>query len=116
MSCSVVACPIGKKHHHHTRDGVTSPTACFCPRPEKPGRPTTEQLLDFAAAHPGPLTGRVDEQIHAELGITPTRYLQLLTRDIDTDAALAHDPITTHRLRREAEHRARTREARTNGR
>lgn len=72
------------------------------------------RLIDFAAAHPGGVGGATGELIRSELGVTPVRYLQLLNRAIQTDDALRHDPITTHRLRRLAEQRARTREARTN--
>lgn len=113
MSCGSVTCPDGRVHHHHRLQGTILPAPCVCTRPETIGRPTLEQLLDFAAAHPGKLTGHVGEQIRAELGVTPTRYLQLLAHDIHTEEALQHDPVTTYRLRREAEHRARTREART---
>lgn len=113
MSCGVVTCPDGRVHHHHRLHGQILPAACVCTRPATISRPTLEQLLDFAAAHPGKLTGHVGEQIRAELGITPTRYLQLLNQEIHTEEALQHDATTTYRLRREAEHRARTREART---
>ena len=79
------------------------------------GPVSVEQLLDFAAAHPGPYTGHVDEAARRELGISGIRYLQLLRRAIDTEDALRHDPQTTHRLLREADRRARNREARTAG-
>ncbi|MEJ1087034.1 DUF3263 domain-containing protein [Microbacterium sp. Mu-80] len=74
--------------------------------------PTVATLIDFAAAHPGPFNGTVDEAIRTELGITPARYFQLLSRAIKTTAALEHDPQTTYRLRRQAEQQARTRAAR----
>lgn len=109
MSCRVVACPIARVHHHHATGGTVLAMACFCTRPERVEQPTTPELLDFAAAHPGKLTGRVEEVIRTELRITPVRYLQLLGRAIQTVEALEHDPLTTHRLRREAERRARTR-------
>lgn len=82
------------------------------PMPTPP--PTIEQLLDFAAAHPGRFTGHHDEAIRTELHVTPARYFQLLSRAIRTPAALEHDPVTTHRLRRQADQQARTRDARTN--
>lgn len=115
MSCRIVTCPVAQRHHHHTRAGVVIPTACRCTRPETIERPTTEQLLDFAAAHPGKVNGHVDELLRRELGITPVRYLQLLSQVIHTEEALQHDAQTTYRLRREADHRARTRAARTTG-
>jgi hypothetical protein len=64
-------------------------------------RPTTAQLLDFAARHPGKHDSRVDQAIRDELRITPTRYIQLLTDAIRTPEALQHDPQTTRRLLRE---------------
>lgn len=76
--------------------------------------PSTAQLLDFAALHPGPITGNADDAVRKQLGITPVRYLQLLNRAIWTAAALQHDPQTTHRLRRIAEQRSAIRAARTN--
>lgn len=72
------------------------------------------RLVDFAAAHPR-YRRNVDEDIRREFGITPARYFQLLGRAIATEEALKHDPITVHRLRREADRRARIREARTAG-
>lgn len=73
---------------------------------------SVEQLLDFAAAHTGRFDGAVDEAIRAELGITPARYFQLLSRAIRTTAALEHDPQTTNRLLRQADQQARIRAAR----
>lgn len=76
-------------------------------------KPTVAQLLDFAAAHPGKITGAVDELLRRDLGIPAIRYQQLLTQAIQTQEALAYDPLTTRRLIREAARRASTREART---
>lgn len=44
--------------------------------------------------------GGKEEAIRARLGLTPPRYYQLLTRVIDTQAALAYDPMLVARLRR----------------
>lgn len=63
-------------------------------------RPSIPQLLDFAAANPGTYNGTLGLKITAELGVTPARYFQLLSRAIDTDEALQHDAVTTNRLRR----------------
>lgn len=116
MSCGIVICPVGRAHHHHRRHGAVLPAACFCTRPETIHRPTVVQLIDFAAAHPGKLTSATSELVRTQLGITPVRYLQLLAQAIDDVVALEHDPITTRRLRREADQRARTRATRTTGR
>ncbi len=63
-------------------------------------------MLDFEARwlrH----SGAKEEAIRAELGVTPARYYQLLTRLIDTVPALEHDPLLVGRLRRARDaHRA----------
>lgn len=56
------------------------------------------QFLAFERAHPNP--AGTDDAIRRELGLTPARYHQLLSRLIDTKQALDIDPQTTHRLRR----------------
>lgn len=47
---------------------------------------------------PGP--GAKERVIRERLGISPTRYYQLLGALIDDALALAHDPVTVNRLRR----------------
>lgn len=47
---------------------------------------------------PGP--GAKERVIRERLGISPTRYYQLLGALIDDSLALAHDPVTVNRLRR----------------
>ncbi|MET4924865.1 DUF3263 domain-containing protein [Streptomyces sp. PSRA5] len=47
---------------------------------------------------PGP--GAKERVIREQLGISPTRYYQLLRALIDDPLALAHDPVTVNRLRR----------------
>jgi hypothetical protein len=53
--------------------------------------------------------GAKAEAIIVQLGLTPTRYAQLLNRLLDDPEALAADPVTVNRLRR-------LREKRLNGR
>ncbi len=43
--------------------------------------------------------GAKEQAIAGPVGITPTRYLQLLNRLIDEPGALAHDPVVVNRLR-----------------
>lgn len=112
MSCRIVTCTYSGSHHHHTRAGTVLLEACRCTRPETVERPTTAQLLDFAGKHPGKLIGLAEQQLRDELKITPVRYVQLLRQVIHTEEALAHDPLTTYRLRREAENRAHAHRAR----
>jgi len=56
-------------------------------------------ILAFEAAW-GAHGGAKEEAIRAELAMTPARYYQLLGRLIDTEAALAADPLLVKRLRR----------------
>lgn len=52
---------------------------------------------------PGP--GAKERAIREQLGISPTRYHQLLNALLDDPRALAHDPVTVNRLRRARETR-----------
>ncbi|MDT0305478.1 DUF3263 domain-containing protein [Streptomyces sp. DSM 44917] len=54
--------------------------------------------------------GAKERAIRERLGISPTRYYQLLNALLDDPRALAHDPVTVNRLRRrrEAQRRGRT--------
>ncbi|KAA0942908.1 DUF3263 domain-containing protein [Streptomyces apricus] len=45
-----------------------------------------------------------------ELGLVPVRYYQVLNALLDTERALAHDPVTVNRLRRVRERRRTERE------
>lgn len=60
---------------------------------------STQQLLDFEAAHPA-WSGVKDDLIVSELGLRPARYYILLWRAAQTREAVEHDPITTHRILR----------------
>lgn len=50
------------------------------------------------ASWPGP--GAKERAIREDLGISPTRYYQLVNALLDDPRALAHDPVTVNRLRR----------------
>ncbi|WP_374197922.1 DUF3263 domain-containing protein [Microbacterium sp. cx-59] len=56
--------------------------------------------------------GAKEEAIRSELGLAPARYYQLLGRLIDTEAALAHEPMLVARLRRIRDERRRERSTR----
>ncbi|UQA93626.1 DUF3263 domain-containing protein [Streptomyces halobius] len=47
-----------------------------------------------------PAAGPKERAIREHLGISPTRYYQLLNALLDDPRALAHDPVTINRLRR----------------
>jgi len=53
--------------------------------------------------------GRKARLIRERLGISPTRYHQVLVRTIDLPEALAYDPMLVRRLRRLREARRRAR-------
>lgn len=62
---------------------------------------STQQLLDFEAAHPT-WTGIKEDLIVSELHLRPARYIILLQRAVRTREALEHDPMTAHRIPRRA--------------
>ncbi|MFG3498667.1 DUF3263 domain-containing protein [Streptomyces sp. NPDC047928] len=62
-----------------------------------------------ARSWPGP--GAKERAIRERLGISPTRYYQLLNALLDDERALAHDPVTVNRLRRVRAEREARREA-----
>ncbi|MEU8521384.1 DUF3263 domain-containing protein [Streptomyces sp. NBC_01216] len=47
---------------------------------------------------PGP--GAKERAVREQLGLSPTRYYQLLNALLDDPRALVHDPVTVNRLRR----------------
>ncbi|WP_263421231.1 DUF3263 domain-containing protein [Streptomyces huiliensis] len=71
-------------------------------RTEDGGRPLSERDLAVLALErrswSGP--GAKERAVRERLGITPTRYYQLLNALLDDPRALAHDPVTVNRLRR----------------
>ncbi|WP_261625066.1 DUF3263 domain-containing protein [Nesterenkonia marinintestina] len=56
--------------------------------------------------------GAKDQAISERLGMTAVSYYQALNRLIDSEAALAHDPMLVKRLRRQRESRHRARASR----
>jgi Protein of unknown function (DUF3263) len=65
------------------------------------------QILDLERALPG-ARGPRDRLIRERLGLSPTRYRQVLMRTIELPAALAYDPVLVGRLRRLRDARRRT--------
>ncbi|GAA2386668.1 hypothetical protein GCM10010420_06840 [Streptomyces glaucosporus] len=47
-----------------------------------------------------PSPGAKERAIRERLGLSPTRYYQLLNALLDDPRALVHDPVTVNRLRR----------------
>ena len=59
--------------------------------------------------------GSKEEAVKELFDLSPTRYYQLLNQLIDSEAALAHDPLLIKRLRRQRATRQRSRSARRLG-
>jgi len=55
------------------------------------------------------LPGTKDQAIRDTLRLSPTRYYQLLTELLDSDDALAYEPLVVRRLRRVRDRRRRAR-------
>lgn len=70
------------------------------------------EILEFEARRPGHSSAK-EEAIRGELQLTPARYYQLLDRVIDTEQALATDPLLVRRLRRIRDDAAARRAGRT---
>ncbi|MCP3822054.1 DUF3263 domain-containing protein [Streptomyces sp. A3M-1-3] len=69
--------------------------------PDDPAPLSARDRAVLAVEHrswPGP--GAKERAIREQLGISPTRYYQLLNALLDDPRALAHDPVTVNRLRR----------------
>ena len=71
-------------------------------------------LLDFEK-HWWSLPDSKEAEIRERFGLSTTRYYQLLNALIDTEAALAYDPLLVKRLRRMRTARQRERTARRLG-
>lgn len=56
--------------------------------------------------------GAKEQAIRDRLGISSTRYYQLLNALVETEAALAFDPVNVNRLRRLRDSRQRSRSVR----
>lgn len=67
-------------------------------------------LLEFEARW-ARHAGAKEEAIRDQLGLSPSRYYQLLGRLIDTAEAQAHDPMLVKRLRRMRDQHRRPAEA-----
>jgi hypothetical protein len=65
-------------------------------------------ILDFERgwwSHPGPK----EAAIRNELGVSATRYYEILRGLVDTPEAYTYDPLTVKRVRRERDRRRRER-------
>lgn len=72
---------------------------------------TPETLIAFEARWPRHTPDK-DERIRRELGITPTRYYQLLHRAVKSPEGITADPITARSVRELGERRAASRASR----
>lgn len=81
-------------------DGPPSDATALAPR---------EQALLALERRSWPGPGAKERAVREHLGLSPTRYYQLLNALLDDPRALAHDPVTVNRLRRVREERQRRR-------
>lgn len=72
------------------------------------------QILDFEHQW-WKYTGSKEQAVKDLFDLSPTRYYQLLNQLIDSEDALAHDPMLIKRLRRQRASRQRSRSARRLG-
>jgi hypothetical protein len=80
-------------------------------------RPLSERdmaILDFEHRH-WSYDGSKEDGIKDLFGLSPTRYYQILNQLIDSQPALAYEPMLVKRLRRERARRQRSRSARRLG-
>ncbi|QKV94314.1 DUF3263 domain-containing protein [Streptomyces sp. NA02950] len=80
------------------------------PEPEEPGAEPgglsdRDRAVLALERHGWPGPGAKERAIRERLGISPTRYFQLLNALLDDPRALEHDPVTVNRLRRVREER-----------
>lgn len=70
------------------------------PAPQSAGLSDRDRALLALERRTWPGPGAKERAVREQLGITPTRYYQLLNALLDDPRALAHDPVTVNRLRR----------------
>ncbi|HMR23496.1 MAG TPA: DUF3263 domain-containing protein [Micropruina sp.] len=83
----------------------------------RPAAPLSERaaaILDFEKQW-WSFPGTKEAEIRARFDLSAPRYYQLLNDLIDTEAALAHDPLLVKRLRRQRAARQRERSAKRLG-
>ncbi|MFF5616423.1 DUF3263 domain-containing protein [Streptomyces sp. N1] len=87
-----------------------SPEAATPPEPDSAdGLSEQDRAVLALEARGWQRPGTKERAIREQLGLSPTRYYQLLGALLDDPAALRHDPVTVNRLR---ERRAARRAAR----
>ena len=82
--------------------------------PDKVLAPEDAQMQDFEATW-WKYQGSKESSIREEFGIGTTRYYQRLNQLLDSEAALAYNPMLVKRLRRMRSSRQRARSARRLG-
>lgn len=85
--------------------------------PARPGSTLTERDLDMLSMERlwWQFAGAKEQAIREKFDMSATRYYQLLNALIDSDDALAFDPLLVKRLRRLRAQRQRSRSARRLG-
>ncbi|MGR8009889.1 DUF3263 domain-containing protein [Streptomyces hypolithicus] len=79
-------------------DDAPAPDDAPLPQPSERDRIVRAVLAVERRSWPAP--GAKERAIREQLGVSPTRFYQLLNAVLDDPRALAHDPVTVNRLRR----------------
>ncbi len=98
-------------------DGVDGALALAGPGGADPGSPLTQREQQMLALERQwwKYAGAKEQTIRELFGLSATHYYQILNALIDTEDALAHDPMLVKRLRRLRTSRQRARTARRLG-
>ncbi|MFH0245928.1 DUF3263 domain-containing protein [Streptomyces sp. HK10] len=93
---SLTPAPTGKPSHipAEPHDGTPNPPS---------GLTGEDRAILALESRSWPAPGPKERVIRERLGLSPTRYYQLLNALLDDPRALAHDPVTVNRLRRRRE-------------
>lgn len=85
------------------QEATAAPGAAEEASPAAPGLSDRDAAVLAVERRGWPGPGAKERAIREQLGLSPTRYYQLLNALLDDPRALAHDPVTVNRLRRRRE-------------
>ncbi len=81
-------------------EAMDGPDPADGPDPESGGLSERDRAVLALERRGWPGPGAKERAVRERLGISPTRYYQLLNALLDDPRALEHDPVTVNRLRR----------------
>ncbi|MDT0418702.1 DUF3263 domain-containing protein [Streptomyces sp. DSM 41982] len=95
--------PVPEDGERGRESAATPPESAAPPEPAPLSARDRDVLALEGESFTGP--GAKERAVRERLGMSPTRYYQLLNALLDDPAAEAHAPVTVHRLRRVREAR-----------